>query len=570
MRILYLFILSISVSSWGQGENNYWYFGSTGVGLNFQNGASTINPTPLSNGITQYVYSSSDDGNSAPFATASDSFGNLLFYSDGLSIYNKLHQLMDGCPTAGNSNLVGNYVGSNQSIIVPVPGATKKYYLFSTGSQIIISYNYQRNYSMTTIDFNINPLGQVTSHNDSILLPYIVEGYQALTATYNQNQNGYLLIIPKGTYSGNGLNELLVFNVSNTGISLLNSNPLNFRINYYGQVKVSNSITSPKICISNQLKSLNNESYVTKIYNFNRANGTISSNHLLEINKSIISCEFSTDDNLLYASMDIVGNRNPNDYRLVVFDINNQILGYRVLTNNPITGNLQRAIDGNIYFTNKIEPTKLFKINNQNSWSTSSISSQIIDFGSYKTTMDLPQLIPFVPVSETLNCPELTLNTETNTGSIVYQNYSSITTQTNYNLTLSTQDVTLKAKDFIKLKPNTHIKSGSKLLAKIQPCTITQNKTSDLEEEKNNELIKSYLDITMYPNPSNSNITFNYKLERINKITIFSLDGKQVINQLLNNLNEYQLNISNLENGIYLVNIETKEGKRHTQKLIKN
>ena len=93
---------------------------------------------------------------------------------------------------------------------------------------------------------------------------------------------------------------------------------------------------------------------------------------------------------------------------------------------------------------------------------------------------------------------------------------------------------------------------------------------SNLDEGKKNEQIKSNLDIIMYPNPSNSIVTFNSTEERINKITIVSLDGKQVINQLVNNLNEFQLNVSVLENGIYIVSVETKEGKTHTQKLIKN
>ena len=234
---------------------------------------------------------------------------------------------------------------------------------------------------------------------------------------------------------------------------------------------------------------------------------------------------------------------------------------------------LQKDRHGNLlvssYSTDLNKNKYIHRISNQNSFASSYVETNFVYLNNY--TIDvLPQVIPELIALPSCSLTPLTLNSETNTGSIVYENYSSITTEINYNLTLSTQDVTLKANNYILLKPNTHIKSGSKLLAKIQPCSITQSKMSNLDEGKKNEQIKSNLDIIMYPNPSNSIVTFNSTEERINKITIVSLDGKQVINQLVNNLNEFQLNVSVLENGIYIVSVETKEGKTHTQKLVKN
>lgn len=88
MRILYLFILSISVSSWGQ-INNHWKLGQTD--LNF------TNTTPIANVITNANYGK---------ANISDFSGNLLFYTDGIKVWNKNHSVM----TNGNQLLFENTI----------------------------------------------------------------------------------------------------------------------------------------------------------------------------------------------------------------------------------------------------------------------------------------------------------------------------------------------------------------------------------------------------------------------------------------------------------------------------
>src|SRR4051812_28817212 len=78
--------------------NNIWYF-STGAGLNF----NTSNPTVLTNGNgVSYDQTS----------TICDASGNLLFYTDGITVWNKLHAVMVngsglmGTNTAGQCALI--------------------------------------------------------------------------------------------------------------------------------------------------------------------------------------------------------------------------------------------------------------------------------------------------------------------------------------------------------------------------------------------------------------------------------------------------------------------------------
>jgi gliding motility-associated-like protein len=60
-------------------------------------------------------------------ATVSDKFGNLLFYTDGVSVFNRENDVM---PSGGG--LFGDYSSSNSAVIVPKPGDPNKYYIFTT------------------------------------------------------------------------------------------------------------------------------------------------------------------------------------------------------------------------------------------------------------------------------------------------------------------------------------------------------------------------------------------------------------------------------------------------------
>ena len=95
-----------------QREANVWYFGRY-LGLDFNSGA----PLPLNDGqlnTTEGV------------ATISNANGNLLFYTDGITIWNRLHQIMPN----GNG-LFGNPSSTQSAVIVPKIGDTTRYYVFT-------------------------------------------------------------------------------------------------------------------------------------------------------------------------------------------------------------------------------------------------------------------------------------------------------------------------------------------------------------------------------------------------------------------------------------------------------
>lgn len=114
--ILFALIVSLFNRTLAQGEANVWYFGMN-AGLNFPFGP----PTALTNGMCN-----TSEGS----ASIADAAGNLLFYTDGITVWNKLHAVM-----ANGAGLQGNSSSTQSGVIIKKPGSTSVYYIFTTAAQ---------------------------------------------------------------------------------------------------------------------------------------------------------------------------------------------------------------------------------------------------------------------------------------------------------------------------------------------------------------------------------------------------------------------------------------------------
>ena len=111
--ILFLCVFSAYASAQNKQANN-WYFGQR-AGLTF----NTIDGSP------QAIF----DGQIAQIegcASISDTEGNLLFYTDGITVWNQLHDTMPN-----GHGLLGDPSASMSSIIVPAPENQYIYYIFT-------------------------------------------------------------------------------------------------------------------------------------------------------------------------------------------------------------------------------------------------------------------------------------------------------------------------------------------------------------------------------------------------------------------------------------------------------
>jgi hypothetical protein len=118
--VLILMVLFGGSIATAQKQNNVWYFGS-GVGLDF-NGTP---PAVLHDGAMGL--SSGQRFEYEGCASVSDRrTGALLFYTDGISVWNNSHKVMPN-----GKGLLGRHHSTNSAMIVPMPGDDQRYYIFT-------------------------------------------------------------------------------------------------------------------------------------------------------------------------------------------------------------------------------------------------------------------------------------------------------------------------------------------------------------------------------------------------------------------------------------------------------
>ncbi len=141
-----LFSFFISFSLFSQGFNNTWYFG-TKAGITF----TTNPPTALTDG--QLITSEG-------CGTISNSNGDLLFYTDGRTIWNKNHGTM-----VNGTGLKGDASAAQSSIILPKPGSGSLFYVITVG----VTQNSSGGMHFSIVDMSLNGgLGEVITKNSPI------------------------------------------------------------------------------------------------------------------------------------------------------------------------------------------------------------------------------------------------------------------------------------------------------------------------------------------------------------------------------------------------------------------
>ncbi len=140
---IFIFLVLIFNYSLAQKEATNWYFGQN-AGLNFSSGA----PVADTNGSLSTLEGC---------ATISDTNGNLLFYTDGTTVWNRNHIVMpSGFPLEGDSS------SSQSAIIVPKPSAINIYYIFTVDWS-----GGDRGLNYYTVDMTLNGgLGDVVGLNN--------------------------------------------------------------------------------------------------------------------------------------------------------------------------------------------------------------------------------------------------------------------------------------------------------------------------------------------------------------------------------------------------------------------
>jgi len=191
-----LMILFLAKGVNAQGEWNNWYFGEY-VGLNFQSNPPAI---LLDGGL----------GAEGGTAVISDSSGQLLFYSNGYSIFNRNHTLMlNGGGLYGGSGLFMHCVYTT-----PFIEDTNKYYVFTIALNPFAGI-YGLFY--TVVDMRLdNGLGGVVTGQKNIPVPGGNIVKSVIFGIRHTNKRNFWLITQE--YVSTNVNRYLVFLVDKNGI----------------------------------------------------------------------------------------------------------------------------------------------------------------------------------------------------------------------------------------------------------------------------------------------------------------------------------------------------------------
>ncbi|WP_048922819.1 YncE family protein [Rufibacter radiotolerans] len=165
--LLFLPLWLLALGAMAQKEATNWYFGRR-AGISF----AQPEPAPLKNGMLF-----SEEGS----AVISDAQGNLLFYSNGMQVWNKNHQVM-----ANGSELKGHESSVQSALILPKPGSSTLFYLFTTDFQ---GQDHGLQYHVVDMSRN-GGLGEVVSKNNLIFAPVT----EKLTAVKHRNGRDFWVL----------------------------------------------------------------------------------------------------------------------------------------------------------------------------------------------------------------------------------------------------------------------------------------------------------------------------------------------------------------------------------------
>lgn len=340
--LLFIFMLC-SCFIYGQGEANNWFFGEN-AGLNFNSGS----PIFLNNGQLN-----TREGCSS----FSDKDGNLLFYSDGTTVWNKDHSIM-----LNGTNLKGHSSSTQSAMIIPRPDSVNEYYLFTVGSA---SSNGETGFNYYTIDMNRDGgLGEVIAGPIDLTQGKASLWTEKVAAIKGVECNTYWVV----SYV---FNEFYAYKINNTGVETvpITSPGSDIVTDRRGYLKISPD--GKKLAIAHMSKFNGNNQPSTAgsflLYDFNNATGEITNKIILPLIAPAdrpYGIEFSSNSEKLYvtASNDYYSsnpddNNNPANHFSTLYQFNlssnitNDIVNSRTVidSKNLYRGGLQLGPDQKIY-----------------------------------------------------------------------------------------------------------------------------------------------------------------------------------------------------------------------------
>ncbi|MBI4649464.1 MAG: T9SS type A sorting domain-containing protein [Bacteroidia bacterium] len=476
LKILLLFLLALVQGTILQAQiqrTYHWYFGGN-AGIDFSSGQAVADTNGQVN---------TWDG----CATISDVNGNLLFYTDGSTVWNRNHQVMPN-----GTGLLGHWSSHQNSLIVPKPKDDNIYYIFTTDAQ---ENNFQNGLRYSVVDITLdNGLGAVTDKNVLLVAPT----HEQLAATFHSNCEDIWVITHKRDEE-----KFYAFLITDDGIS---TSPVISEIGnatqlLWGSYDFKISPNGEKIVSGNFWDWYNTGVIDTiELYDFDNTTGILSNRNTLTADTVNITLTFSPNNSKLYVTSEGATPNIPNN-RIFQFELNS----------SDINSSKQLVYESNytiyMYDARNTITNEIFFSNAGNS---------------------------YLPV---IRYPNLSGNACNFEDSI---------------FSLNGRLCAASFPNFISAYFDTDSTS----------CFPTINMENYFIEP----------DANLYPNPvyNSEPVTIKTVNEKLIKIYLFTLTGKEVIFKTKTLQNEIKLDISGLRSGIYIVKLITDENTITKKIVIQN
>jgi len=464
--------------------------------------------------------------------------GNLLFYTNGITIYNKNSILMENGNDLFGPNTTANMYDGNTSaqgsLIIPDPANPDRYYVFS------LNTGYGLRYAIVDMSYN-SGLGKVISKNTILINNTNV--INSMTSCIS-NDGGYWLVTQNNT--GN----FLSYKITTSGISL----PVISNQTY--------SIATAGLKISPNTQYLL-DIWGRHLYYFNNNTGTMSHfTYIDNFSNSVnnpSSADFSEDSNIVYYISTVEYFCCSPDTYLCKFNIaTNQAIkndsynfngGFR---NEPAS--IQRHSNGNIYikqhyYRSEQELSGFYKITDTNSTALNFNNVQYFSSNLYQG-ITFPQLVEYPPTC--INTLSITQNITSN------GNYKASNQITANSIISPDLIVNFAAGNQISLLPGFQVSGNSAgvFRAYIEECNpfALSPEPANRYSSKSPEILENNNNLKIYPNPASNILTIDNGKEKLISWQLYDVSGK-----LMKNGNSNTINVQSISNASYVLKINLEK-----------
>lgn len=265
-----VFLSVLSLFSFAQHEADEWYFGGF-AGLDFSSGSPVA--------IAGNLYSA--EGSAAISSPA----GDLLFYTDGVSVWNSA-----GVNMPNGTGLMGDASSTQTALIIPSPAVSSQYYVFTTTAD-----GGPDGFRYSLVDMTLDGgLGDVTTKNVAITDSVT----EKLSAIKDLSNTGYWIMIHKW-----GSNKFYAYHLTSSGLSapvissvgsVHTATGTNAFQNTYGQMKFN-------MC-GDKLALATGHLNTVELFDFDNSTGIVSNPVSLSMGYTVYGVEFSKNSGLLYVT----------------------------------------------------------------------------------------------------------------------------------------------------------------------------------------------------------------------------------------------------------------------------